>query len=131
MNYGAITDALKARLVTVADTIPVSWPGLAFTPGAEYIEFGHFPTQRIDNTGTGGVTVQEGIVLLTVVVRAGIGEKRAEEIADIIRVGFPYPLRLTGVGGKVLVNRPPEPVPGFTDGAYYRLPVRVRYITEA
>jgi len=130
MTFGEITVALKARLVTVAGSIPVAWPGKDFTPGQEYIEFAHAPTQRIDNTGTGGATAQEGIVLMTAVVRAGIGETRAEQIADIIRAGFPYPLRLTAGSAKVLINRPPEPAPGFTDGTYYRIPVRVRYITE-
>jgi hypothetical protein len=74
--------------------------------------------------------VQEGILLLTAVVRVGNGEARATAIADTIRAGFPYTLRLTAGSGKVLINQPTEPAPGFSDGTYYRIPVRVRYITE-
>lgn len=130
MIYGEISDALKGRLLTVAGVIPVSWPGLDFVPGAEYIEFRHAPVGRFDNTGAATVAYQEGIALITAVVKAGIGEKRVEQIADTIRAGFPMGLRITAGSGKVLITKPADPVPGFTDGAYYRLPVRVDYTTE-
>jgi sugar/nucleoside kinase (ribokinase family) len=130
MTFSEIDTAIKARTLAIAGAIPVSWPNKDFTPGAEYIEIRHQPVQRIDTTGTGDNSQQDGLVLFNCTVRAGIGETRALQIADLIRAGFPKALRLAAGAGNVVITKPADPRPGFTDGTYYRLPVVVSYTTE-
>jgi len=52
------------------------------------------------------------------------------ELAQIIADGFPKALRLAAGDGNVVITAPANPAPAFPDGAYYRLPVRVAYLTE-
>ena len=130
MTFADIDNALKARLNAIRAGIAVAWPGLSFQPGAEFIEFQHSPVTRTDTTLTGDYSTQEGIVLMNAVVRSNIGEKRALEIADLIRGGFRMGLRLAAGSANVVIEKPAEPRPGFTDGTYYRIPVVVNYTTE-
>jgi hypothetical protein len=130
MTFTEIDAAIKAHALTVAGAIPVSWPNKDFTPGAEYIEIRHQPVQRIDTTGTGDNSQQDGLVLFNCTIRAGNGETRALQIADVIRAGFPKALRLAAGSGNVVITKPADPRSGFTDGSYYRMPVLVGYTTE-
>jgi hypothetical protein len=130
MNFAAIDTAIKSRTLAIAGSIPVAWPNLDFTPSAEYIEIRHQPVQRIDTTGTGDNAQQEGLVLFNIRTRAGTGEARALEIADLILTGFPKALRLAVAGGNVVITKPADPRPGFTDGAYWLMPVVFNYTTE-
>jgi len=130
MTFANIETALGKRLQTMANCPPIAWPNQDFTPQGTYLEFRHSPTARDDNTGTGTQPVQIGIALVTVITPAGGFANAANALAQQIADRFPMGLRLTEGGATVLINQPTEPAPGFTDGAYYRLPVRIRYTTE-
>jgi len=131
MTFAEIETALGQHLRdVVSPAIPIAWPSFDFVPSGPYVEFRHAPASVTNITLTGNYSTQRGIVLATVVERAGQFSTEANRAAQIIAGGFPMGLRLTIPGGKIVIISPPEPAPVFIDGAYIRLPVRVSYMTE-
>jgi hypothetical protein len=130
MTFDEIETAIGQHLEAMDDCPPIAWPNQDFTPSGTYIEFRHVPSDRVDDTGSGGYPYQLGIVLLTVVIPAGGFNTAANTIAQAIADRFPKALRLAAGGGFVLMNGPAALGTPFQDGAYWRQPVSVRYITE-
>lgn len=130
MTFAEIENALGQRLVAVAGNVPIAWPNKDFVPSTPYFEFRHTPVDRVDDTTSGGFAYQTGIVLITVVADRDKFATEANGLAQTIADGFPKALRLTAGTGTVLINAPSAPATPFVDGVYYRLPVRVTYITE-
>lgn len=132
MTFTEIEQALGQRLSTMAGVPAIAWPNQDFKPPASgtYIEFRHVPGERIDDTVAGGYPYQTGIVLLTVVTKAGGFNTAANTLAQSIANRFPKALRLAAGGGFVLMYAPAALGTGFQDGAYWRQPVSIRYLTE-
>ncbi len=130
MTFDEIETAVGQRLAAMTDVPDIAWPNRAFDPGEKYIEFRHSPTSRPDDVLTGGYEFQTGIFLLTAVTKAGEYSGEANGIAQDIADHFPKALRLTAGDGEVVITAPPSPATPFQDGAYWRQPVRVFYITE-
>lgn len=133
MTFGDIETALGQRLDTLDPSYPIAWPNKDFDPKAAgnlpYIEFQHVPTLRSDESIDASLTVQTGIALMTVVTARDAFTGQANTIAQAVADLFSYGLRLSVTGGTVMIAKPADPVPGFTDGVYWRLPVRVNYRT--
>ena len=131
MTYNDIETAIGQRLEAMTDCPPIAWPNQHFEPtGVPYIEFRHAPTDVLDPVIGGGYPYQIGIVLLTVVVPSGSFAGTANGIAQDIADRVPKALRLATGNGNVVINSPPAPATPFQDGAYWRTPVRISYITE-
>ena len=130
ITFVDIETALGQRLETIADGVPVAWPNNDFVPTGEYFEFRNVPASREDQVISGGYPYQYGIALITAVAPKGSFSNRVNELAQIIADGFPKALRLAAGSGTVLITAPASPAPAFPDGAYFRLPVRVAYLTE-
>jgi hypothetical protein len=129
MTFDNIEQAIGLRLAGLGK--PVAWPNRDFTPNGTYIEFRHSPGARFDETIDATGPRQTGIVLLTVVTRAGGFATEANNLAQTIADLFPKALRIPAGSGKVLISAPSSLGPPFQDGAYWRQPVRVFYLTES
>jgi hypothetical protein len=131
MTFNEIEQALGQQAATL--DYPIAWPNKDYDPKAAnavpHIEFRHVPTLRTDDSIDGGHEVQTGIALLTVVVNRDGFATEANGIAQEIAEAFPYGFRIETATGTVMVSKPADPVAGFVDGVYYRLPVRVSYRT--
>jgi hypothetical protein len=126
-----IVEAIGKHLEAMTDCPPVAWPDRDFVPnGAAYIEFRLSPGATFDDTIDAIGEIETGIALLTAVAPAGNLGMVATDIERRIRSHFTKGLRLTAGGQTVLINAPANPGTAFTDGAYFRKPVSVRYITE-
>lgn len=130
MTFDQIETAVGQHLEGMTDCPPIAWPNQDFTPSGTYIEFRHAPTERVDPVISGGYPYQIGIFLLTVVVPAGGFATAANTTAQAIADRFPKALRLDAGDGTVVISAPASLANGFQDGAYWRQPVRVFYITE-
>jgi len=131
MTFDQIETALGQRLAEMTDCPPIAWPNKSFTPsGVPYIEFRHAPVDRRDEVIGGGFPYQIGLVLMTVVVPSGAFTGTANSIAQDIANRFPKALRMSTGSGNVVINAPASLASGFQDGAYWRQPVRISYITE-
>ena len=130
-TFAEIETAIGQRLEGMANVPPIAWPNRAFTPGdAAYLEFRHAPNGSVDPVIAGGFAYQLGLVLITVIIPAGGFTTAANTIAQAIADRFPKALRLTAGSGKVVINAPTSLATPFQDGAYWRQPVRLSYITE-
>lgn len=130
MTFDQIEQAVGLQLSTLTPAYPIAWPNADFTPNGTYIEFRHSPGERVDPVIAGGYAYQTGIFLLTVVIPAGGFATQANTIAQAIADLFPKALRIPAGSGKVVISGPSSLGTGFQDGAYWRQPVRVFYITE-
>lgn len=128
-TFDQIETALGQHLRGMGST-PIAWPNQDFTPTGTYIEFRHSPTERIDPVLAGGMPYQTGIALITVVAKAGGFATAANTLAQQIANRFPKALRLTAGSGRVIISAAPSFGTPFQDGAYWRQPVRVFYLTE-
>lgn len=130
MTEQEIENAIGQHLEAMANCPPVAWPNQDFTPNGNYIEFRHVPGERFDDTIDAIGAIQTGIVLLTAVTASGGFASAANAIAAQIATRFPKGLRLAAGDATVLIQAPANPGTAFQDGAYFRKPVSVRYITE-
>jgi hypothetical protein len=134
VNQNAIETAFGQRLASLANVPAIAWQNADFDPlvALPYLEFVHAPVARVDEVIDGGFARQIGIVLITVVSERGKFTTGANALAESIADYFPKALRLPlSSGGNAVINAPAEVVQGFTDGVYWRVPVRVSYVTES
>lgn len=132
----AIETALGQRLAALPNIPPVAWPNANYDPKTQgavpYVEFVHAPVQRVDDTIDASDERQEGLALLTVIVNRGQFTGPANALADAIAAHFPTGLRLLmSNGDDVMIAKPADVLQGFTDGIYWRVPVRLTYRTAA
>lgn len=134
MTHQQIETALGQRLEGLPNRPPIAWPNANYDPKATgavpYLEFVHSPVTRVDEVTSGGYERQIGLALITVVVERGKFTGNANAIAEAVALRYPKALRLVAGVGNVVINAPSEIAPGFTDGIYWRVPVRVSYVTE-
>lgn len=130
MTLDELETAVGQRLEGMTDCPPIAWPNRSFTPNGTYIEFRHAPNGRIDETIDASGARFEGLFVITAVIASGDFSTAANTLAQAIMDRFPKALRLTAGSGKVVINAPSEPGTPFQDGAYWRQPVIVSYVTE-
>ena len=129
MNFAEIETVAGQHLASMGST-PIAWPNKNFDPDGTYIEFRHIPNDVDDPVISGGFEYALGIFLITVVTPANQFSTEANDLAEQIRRHFYKGLRLSLTGGSLVINRPSSLGTGFPDGAYWRQPVSVSYITE-
>ena len=129
----AISNALGQRLATLSPALTIGWPNRDVPAGTPhpYLIFDHVPVSRTEGTIKGGHTIRRGFAQITVMSEIGVFATTATNIAESVAALFPYGLRLTVTGGKVLINQPPEVQQGYPDGPHWRVPVRIPYEARA
>lgn len=131
MTFDDIETAVGKHLALMQDCPSIAWPNKDYSGTTPYIEFRHAPTDRVDETVSGGYPRQIGLFLLTVVVERDKFTGPANAIAQDIADRFPKAQRIIAADGTVLINTPSSLGTGFQDGSFWRQPVRVSYITES
>lgn len=129
MKLTATEIALAQRLEAMPNCPPIAWPNRVFNTPPPYLEFRHSSTAVNDESLDGTRPYRMGLALVTVIIAADQFTTPANTIADAIEEHFPKGLRLPITGGEVLITKPSEAVPGFMDGVYWRIPVRITYQT--
>lgn len=128
-----ISNALGQRLVTLNPALTVGWPNKDVPAGTShpYLIFDHVPVSRREGTIKGGHAVSRGFVQITVMAEIGNFATTATNIGESVAALFPYGLRLTVTGGRVLINQPPEVQQGYPDDPHWRVPVKIPYEARA
>lgn len=131
---------LGVHFAAIPDLWPVSWSGKAsggvdFNPQAHaangrFVVFDHIPTGSNDPTLKGEGASHEGYLSISAVMLYDGFDTPVGVEAERIAGYFPKSLRITGTGGRVLINRPPQLQPPYTSGPYRYQPVRITYVTE-
>lgn len=139
----AIWLALRGRVATLpASIVPqsaIAWPKREFTKPqagnlpAPYIEVRHLPN-RADRVLIGiGPQIRPGILQLDYMepLSSPLDDIQVGERAGLIAAHFPADLKITAHSVSVRIEQAPDVAQGFADGAYWRLPVSIRYVCFA
>lgn len=130
MTFDELEAAVGQHLEGMTDCPPIAWPNADFTPDGLYVEFRHAPNERVDDTIDAVGAYQFGLFLLTVVTPKNQFSTQANTEAQKIADRFPKALKLSAGTGTVTITAPVSPGTPFPDGAYWRQPLRIAYITE-
>lgn len=131
VTLSGIETALEQALEAIPQVVRVAWPNRTSDPARPFVMFQHVPTVWGDRTLTGGSTVAEGFVTVTVVIAQNQFTGPANTLADQIIAAFPKGRRISiGGGSSLVVTKPVAPVLGFANMADWRLPLRIDYQTE-
>lgn len=131
LSLADIETALGQAMESVPGVDRVAWPNRVTDPARPFVMFQHVPTAWTDNTLEARTPRAEGYVTVTVVTQANIFSTPANGLADAILAAFPMGRRIdAGEGVTVLINRPARPMMGMMDGADWRQPIQIDYITE-
>jgi len=130
MNMDDIEQAIGERLLTLSPAPAVAWPNKSYSGAVPYVEFRHVPNGILNETIDGSFSRMQGIFLLTVVTERDKFTAEANTIAWSIVELFSIGLRLAVPGGYLVVSQSTDVAPGFVDGVYWRVPVRVFYVTS-
>jgi hypothetical protein len=128
-----IANALGQRLTTLTPSLTIGWPNKDVPAGTPhpYLIFDLVPVSRTESTIKGGHAISRGFAQVTVMAAQGSFATAATNTAESVAALFPFGLRLTVTGGKVLINQPPEVQQGYPDGPHWRVPVRIPYEARA
>lgn len=142
-NHISLTDIefiIGRWLQRIEGLPPISWQNKAFDVSLPYIEFRHSPNTIISDTLGSGFEHRLGIFLLTVVTERNQSTIQSNNIAESIAKQFSKGLHLVRDGDDVVqsivnrntvtINQPTSFGAGFIDGAYWRQPITIFYITE-
>lgn len=120
-----IQAALNARLASLPDRPPVSWPNTADDPTGDdvWLEVSHLPRET-DAPLLGYTSALDlgGLYQVTVVTQLGKNSTEALTMADRIIDHFPRGF----IAGDVRIRKAWRSA-GFVDDQYYRMPVTVAY----
>lgn len=107
-------------------TAPSRISGITYTT-VPCILFTHQPTGRTDLALAGGAVFAEGFADFIVICPLNEFASRAGNIAGQIAALFPKGRAVFLAGATATITRPATVLPGFNDGVYWRVPVRVNY----
>ena len=109
---------------------PIIWPNVTpkVQPTGTHIEAYVMPTDS-ESLGVTGVDFDSGYLQFLVRVKQGSGSIAAAEIAAAIGAKFPRGLALThaATGQIVRFDKAPSYKPALQDGAWFSVPVLVKY----
>lgn len=132
MTFDQLETALGQHLAGMADCPPIAWANKDAPGQVPYLEVRNTPNTRENPTIDGtGAAILTGILLVNVVIARNVFTGPANALAQAIADRFPKTLRLAAGGGSVLIYRETTAASGFTEGAYWKTPVRVFYTTES
>ncbi len=130
MSLTTIIETIFPVISTALTGITVIWPNVTIKtqPAGEHVEVYVMPTAS-DSVGVAAVDFERGYVQFSVRVKRGAGIVRAAAIAETIAAAFPRGLELShpSNGQVVRFDKIAEIKPQITDGAWFVLPVLIRY----
>lgn len=133
MSITTIENALKARLAA-ASALPKAWPNLIFDPKAPgnlpYLSCDIVKAATSDRTLAGQSPEFVGVLIVTVVAEGGKGTATANGHAETIAAAFPMNLRLPAGPLAIEITQPPHVREGMSDGAYWRVPIRIPFMAH-
>lgn len=132
MSHDAIRAALGTRLQLLSPAIPLAWPNSAYTPvvGTPFARVAFLPGLTSNPTmGAGSLDVKRynGLMQVALFYPINTGEGDPRRKADAVIALFPRGLTLNASGIDVHIDYTPSAAPGFTQDAWYVLPVSVYY----
>lgn len=132
MSNDAIQVALSTRLLTLSPALPFAWPNSAYTPviGTPFARVGFLAAQTANPTmGAGALDMKRynGLMQVSLFYPVNTGEGDPRRKADAVIALFPRGLTLTHSGVVVHIDYTPSAAPGFSQDAWYVLPVSVYY----
>lgn len=128
MSQQNIYSAFRQTLNAAALGYPIAWENASFVPtaGETYLEATLLPGEVVMPEMTGTLRREIGIFQVTVCIPVGGGTGAAEAVAEQIIALFPRGTSLTYNGISATIEKAWRSV-GAPVGAWYRLPVSVRY----
>lgn len=132
MSNDAIQAALATRLRTLSPALPFAWPNSAYTPtiGTAFARVGFLPAQTANPTmGAGALDVKRynGVMQVSLCYPINTGEGDPRRKADAVIALFPRGSTFSYGGVDVHIDYTPSASPGFSQDAWYVLPVSVYY----
>ena len=125
-----IERAMGQRLAAMTGVPAIAWPNDDADPARPFLKFQHVPVSRTDATLDGVGETARGYVTITVVAARDKFATAANTLAGSVMAQFEYGLRLSMAAGQITINKPPEALAGYRDGADWRVPVRINYVAE-
>lgn len=132
MNEADIAERLERFIVEGLPTRRVLLENRDGIPAKPYLTVEVAPTSRTNPTTDASpeALVSSGKVYVTVVDLAGGFAKGSRQIADEVVTLFPYGLRISLTGGRLLIRKPADVLQGYRDGPDWRVPVVIDYGAE-
>jgi hypothetical protein len=133
VSNAIIKSLLEARLETWADTrspaLGIEFKNSPFTPltGETYLRCYVLPAPTSSDDLAGAMRNYLGVLQISIVTPAGIGEGAAKGIESELDALFPVNLRLTSGAVTVHMITPMSAMSGTPDDGNYTLPVRAQY----
>jgi len=134
MNSKDISNAIKARLLTVAGAPSIAWPNVEFNSSVVPRWEATLVRQRTDPSlkGGGAIEREEGSLQVVLCVEHGLGEDAVLDYLDAVRTTFPKGQTFAVAGGTITVlTEPAETAQGFPDTKTYRSPIALQYVANA
>lgn len=129
MSETNLRAALDGRLESMAGGYEVDWENVGLDEAGQLYLSQSYLTAEPTPVGIeqGGSDVLAGLMQITVnVPKSQRGKKPFLTALENITAHFPRGLRIVESGTAVTIHRVFSSA-GFTDGAYYRVPVSIRY----
>lgn len=130
MSLTTIIETIFPVISTALAGITVIWPNVTIKtqPTGNHVEIYVMPTSS-DSLGVAAVDFERGYIQFSVRVKQGAGIVGASTIAETIATALPRGLELShpSNGQVVRFDKIPEIKPQTVDGAWFVLPVLVRY----
>ena len=123
----AITDALKEHLASMPDRPATVWENEHADPATlPYLTVASVRAEPFGLTLDGIGHDYTGFLMVNVVTPSGTGTRAAYDLAERIAAHF-HGAEIPADGGQLRINRQPQIMDGYQDGARYRVPVSIRY----
>lgn len=133
MSVTDIENTLKAR-VAAASALPKAWPNQDFDPtkpgNLPYLACDIVKAATTDRTLGATSPAFVGVLIVTIVVAKGTSTTIANSHGDTISEAFPMTMRFDAGALQIEVTQPPHVREGMTDGAYWRVPVRIAFMAH-
>lgn len=128
MSLDAVKAALEGQLNAMTPALATAFENAAFTPvvGTPYQAANLMPGEP-DNSVYGTNYQERGLFQVTLNYPVGNGAKDALARAKLIRAAFQRGTSIVKSGITTTIEKTPEIGPGASEGAWYQLPVRVRW----
>lgn len=127
-TIAAIRSALEMRLSLITPALPTAYENSGFKPttGVAFQRATLLPATP-DNPVFGGGHVEQGVFHVLLCYPLGSGSADANARAELVRANFPRGLSLPKDGVITIIDRTPEIQKSDDDGAFYLVPVLVRW----
>lgn len=130
MSLPQIRAALETALDAMTPALATAWPNVAFTPpsGEPYQEAALLMADP-SNDEYGAGAIKQGVLQVTLCYPFGQGSGDIDARAQAIETAFKRGNSFTSGSTTLTISRTANVMPGYRDGAYWRVPVQVRFHT--